>query len=89
VFVINPVRQCNFGERDKNMISRLLWNVEQLQDAQAEDAKRDLADKVGERMHWLDIDIGETSCLEFSDGHKLIDLAYRQTKIWLAGMRKV
>ena len=85
VFVINPVRKCNFNERDKNMISRLLWNVEQLQDSQAEDAKRDLAEKVKDRLHWLDIDMGDVSCLEFSANHELIDLAYNQTKIWLRG----
>ena len=87
VFVINPVRKCDFADRDKNMISRLLWNVEQLQDYQAIDARRDLEDKCKSKLHWLDIDMGEVSCLEFSANHQLVDMAYSQVSIWLAGLK--
>jgi len=67
-YIVNLFRKRSFHERDKNMISRLLWNAEQLSDYEASETRQRL--KALPNVTWLDIDIGDASCLEFA--HSLV-----------------
>lgn len=76
IIVVNIVRRTPFAERDRNMISRLLWNVEALSDKEADAHRISMNRRFHDRLTWLDIDIQGTSCLKFSADHALIDQAH-------------
>jgi len=81
VLVVNPCREFSFRERDKNMISRLVWNLEQLQDMEPDRYRYQLDQ--WPQIRWLDLNIGDVSCLEFSADHKLIQQAFFKVRDWL------
>jgi len=82
VIVINLQRKVSFPDRDKNMISRLLWNIEQLQDLEPDRARYYLSRK--HNVHWLDLPVGNSSSLDFSPDHLLIGQSYQITRAFLA-----
>ena len=80
VWVVNLYDRRSYAERDKNMISRLLWNVSRLMEFERI-STREQWEAWGRNLQtavrWLDIDCAGTSCLEFD--HSLIGRAYGQT----------
>jgi predicted acylesterase/phospholipase RssA len=84
ILIVNPCREGSFVDRDRNMISRLLWNFEQLQDREPESIKCQIdTDPAWRNIRWLDLPIGDVSCLEFSEDHDLVDKAFFRTRDWL------
>lgn len=79
VFVLDPVSYASFADRDRNMLSRLLWNVEQLGRNQAEWLLEALAGNP--RVYWLPLDMGPGSCLKFD--HGLIDATAQRVSKYL------
>lgn len=77
VFVLDPVSR--FADRDRNIFSRLLWNLEQLGRVEAEHL---LWCRTGlEHLHWIPLDLGDASALKFN--HDLIGQAFNQVSKYL------
>lgn len=90
--VINLERRAPYIHRDRNIISRLLWNVEQLSRKEPRDAHAYIIRRFGlKKLIWLDIDMGSTSMLDFD--HDLQIRAYyqaiRQLRAHFAGIGHV
>lgn len=79
IFVLDPVSYASFEDRDRNMISRLLWNVEQLGRREADFLSQALAEHPS--VHWLPLDMGPGSCLQFR--HGLIDVTAQRVSKYL------
>ena len=80
-YVINVERRReSYRKRDRNIISRLWGAVEILADTDV----RDTRERIGgfDNVHWLDLDMGSASCLDFD--HGLIESARTRTLRWLA-----
>jgi len=75
-WVVDVVRKRPFRDRDRNMVSRLLWAVEKLTEFDAAETARRLQD--ARNVRWLDLDIGDVSCLEFD--HRLIWETYLRVR---------
>jgi len=65
---VNFVHSRSYKHRDKNMISRLIWNVDRLCEAERNWTRDNVS--LMPNVRWLDIDIGDGSCLSFD--HDLI-----------------
>lgn len=74
VFVLDPVSSSSFEDRDRNIISRLLWNLEQLARLEASHLLEQYAERPN--LHWLTLDVGSGSCLEFD--HTLIAATFER-----------
>ncbi len=78
-YIINLTRKEDFGRRDRNAWSRLMWNVDMLTRYERREEQRDVRGMTN--VHWLDIDLGKGSTLKFD--HGLIAAAEIQTAEWL------
>jgi len=74
IWIVELVRRRSYRDRDRNMLSRLLWSVEQLTEVEGALTRQLLAGCQAAR--WLTIDLGDSSCLSFD--HGLIDRSYAQ-----------
>jgi len=64
-FIVNIRRSCSFRLRDRNIISRLLWNVEQLMEVERNQAQVLYGTRGNAHVHWLDLDIADASTFKF------------------------
>lgn len=83
-YVINVFKRQDYEKRDRNIISRLLWNIDQLIKVEKEETIRRFYDNPN--IKWLNINISGSSTLEFD--HDLIDKAYKKAKDWLDQLRE-
>ena len=79
VFVLDPVSLESFHDRDRNILSRMWWNWEQGARIEAEYLAEATAGNLA--VHWLQLDMGNGSCLKFN--HALIDAAAQTVSKWL------
>jgi predicted acylesterase/phospholipase RssA len=84
ILVVEPTASDDFQDRDRNMISRLLWNIEALCEKEQAAAHAFLEKHFHDRLIWSSVNRGHTSSLAFSAGHKLIEDARRQVARHLA-----
>ena len=78
VIVCQPVRRLSFVHRDRNVFSRLLWGAEMLAQRTALAWRERLTAELGDRLLWLELDLGPGSALRFQ--HDLILEGYCQVR---------
>lgn len=77
IFVLAPVSYATFEDRDRNILSRIIWNYEAESRKEADWLLQALDGHPA--VHWIALDVGAGSCLKFN--HDLIDVtAQRVTK---------
>jgi len=73
---IEPTRHTDYRKRDRNVVSRLLWAYEALSRYCVSQERAALRAALGDRLLWIEVDLGESSMLDFD--HSLIERSARR-----------